>query len=340
MERGIKEKKANSEKVDMYCHILPSKYKDEIFKITPKTSYYYEADSVRPALFELDIRLKLIDEIEGLKQVLTLGAPPIEYVASPDVAYDLSRMANDEMAEIVGRYPDYFAGAVACLPLNNIDATLKEIDRAIKDLHLKGIQLFTSINGKPLDSEEFLEIYEKMVEYDLPIWIHPARDKNTPDYPFEDSSKYNLFLVYSWPYETTIAMARLVLSGILEKYPNLKFITHHCGGMTPYFYKRIGLIPPTIKTGEVVQLKYEPVEYLKKFYADTVMGGNIPALMAGLAFFGSDNLVFASDYPYPGGPKKADVALKEQIKTIEMMNIPTGEKVKVFSGNAKRLLKL
>jgi aminocarboxymuconate-semialdehyde decarboxylase len=249
-------------------------------------------------------------------------------------------MANDEMAEVVARYPDRFVAGVACLPLNDVDASIREAERALNDLNLKGIQVFSSINGKPLDSPEFLGLYEIMAKYDLPVWIHPTKDRHIPDYPSEEMSKYSLFLAFSWPYETTLAMARLVFSGVLEKYPNLRFITHHCGGMIPSFYKRVALVPPGMKTGEVTPLTKSPLEYFKRFYADTVMGGNVPALMTGYAFFGADNLLFASDYPYPGGATQSDAALKEVIMSVKMMSITDEERLKIFSGNARRILKL
>jgi len=95
-----------------------------------------------------------------------------------------------------------------------------------------------------------------------------------------------------------------------------------------------------MKTGEIAPLTKSPLEYFKRFYADTVMGGNVPALMAGYAFFGADNLLFASDYPYPGGATQSDGALKEVIKSVEVMNITDEEKAKIFSGNTRRILKL
>ena len=205
----------------------------------PSHAYYLEANSSRPALADLDIRLRAMDKFEGLRQVLALGAPPLEYVVSPKDAVEMARMANDEMAELVNKYPDRFVAAVASLPMNDVDASLREAERAIKELKFKGIQISSSINGKPLDRPEFLGLYEKMAQYDLPIWLHPARDNNIPDYPDEKFAKYGLFLAFGWPYETTIAMARLVFSGIMEKYPNIKFITHHCGAMLPFFSKRV-----------------------------------------------------------------------------------------------------
>jgi predicted TIM-barrel fold metal-dependent hydrolase len=330
----------SGEKIDAYCHILTPKYKEALFEIMPRTSYYWDADSIRPALFDLDVRLKMMDQIPGLREVLTPGAPPLEYVASPSRAVDMAKMANDELAEVVAKYPDRFVAGVACLPLNDVDASLREAERAVKDLKLKGVQVFSSINGKPLDSPEFLGLYELMAAYDLPVWIHPTKDRHIPDYPGEEMSRYALFLAFSWPYETTLAMARLVFSGVLEKYPNLKFITHHCGGMIPSFYKRVALVPPGMKTGEIKTLNKPPMEYFRRFYADTVMGGNVPALMAGYTFFGSDNLLFASDYPYPGGATQSDAALKEVIKSVDAMSIADGEKAKIFSGNLRRILKL
>jgi predicted TIM-barrel fold metal-dependent hydrolase len=332
--------KDNSEKIDMFCHLLPAKYKEAILAKTPKTSYYYEANSIRPALWNLDIRFRVMDRIEGLREVLSAGVPPVEYVASTKEAIDMARTCNDEMAELVNKYPERFLAAVACLPLNDVDASLRETERAIKDLKFKGIQVFTSVNGKPLNSPEFLPLYEMMAGHDLPIWIHPVKDRHFPDYPGDSMSEYGLFLAFSWPYETTLAMGRLVFSGILERFPNLKFITHHCGGMLPSFYKRVALIPPGVKTGDVKELTKSPVEYFQKFYADTVMGGNTAALMAGYAFFGADHMLFASDYPYPGGAANSDVALEGVIKSVEAMKITDEEKAKIFSGNARRLLKL
>jgi aminocarboxymuconate-semialdehyde decarboxylase len=133
----------------MFCHVLPRKYKEAILGRTPQTSYYYEADSIRPALWDPDIRLKLMDKVEGLKQVLSAGLPPVEYVASPSDAYDLARMCNDEMSELVQRHSERFPAAIACLPLNDIDGSLRETERAIKELKFRGIQMFTSVNGKP-----------------------------------------------------------------------------------------------------------------------------------------------------------------------------------------------
>ena len=332
-------KKGLGEKIDMFCHILPPKTKEVFFKKAMPCNYI-DTDSSRPALFDLELRFRAMDQFEGLRQVLTLGLPPLEYVLSPGDASDLARMANDEMAELVNKYPDRFVAAVAGLPLNDIDASLRETERAIRELKFKGIQIFSSINGKPLDRDEFMGLYEMMTGYDLPIWIHPAKDKIVPDYPDETYSKYTLFTAFGWPYETTLAMARLVFSGILEKYTKLKFITHHCGAMIPFFSKRVFLVREGPEPGKGTPLTQPPLEYFKKFYADTVLGGSTPALMCGHTFFGADHLLFGSDYPYPGGPERGDVALGEVIRSVEMMDVTREEKIRIFSKNARRILHL
>jgi predicted TIM-barrel fold metal-dependent hydrolase len=332
-------KRDAGEKIDIFCHILPPKSKEALFKKAPPC-HYIETDSGRPALFDLDMRFRVMDKFEGLRQVLTLGLPPLEYVLSPRDALDLARMANDEMAELVNKYPDRFVAAVAGLPLNDIDASLRETERAVEELNFKGIQIFSSINGKPLDRPEFMGLYQKMTEYDLPIWIHPARDKIIPDYPDEPASKYTLFTAFGWPFETSLAMARLVFSGILEKYPTVKFITHHCGAMIPFFSRRVLLVGVGREPGQETKLTQPPLEYFKKFYADTVLGGNTPALMCGHAFFGTDHMLFGSDYPYPGGADRGDIALGEVIRSVEMMNVTKEEKTRIFSKNTRRILRL
>ena len=325
------------EKIDLFCHILPQQYNAVLTKKS-RPCYNLEVNRARPGLTDLDLRFRAMDKFAGLKQVLTLGAPPIEFVESLQDAADLAKIANDGMAELVARNPDRFVAAVASLPMNDVDASLKEIDRAIGELKLRGIQIFSSINGKPLDSPDFLPLYEKMAEYDLPILIHPVRDIDVPDYPGEKRAKYTLFLAFGWPFETTMAMGRLVFSGILEKYPNLKIVTHHCGAMLPFFASRIPKVEAA-GDGEIMKLAKSPVDYFKTFYGDTCLGGNVAALMCGHAFFGADHIVFSTDYPYPP-PHPGEAAIERTIKSVEQMAIPSEEKTKIFSGNTRKLLKL
>ena len=328
--------------IDIYPHILPIKYKEALDKKGGEGFYLRTVDDALPALWDLESRFRIMDRYRGLTQVLTLASPPVEIVVELKDAIELSMIANDEMAELVIKYPDRFVAAVACLPMNDIDAALKELDRAINELHFKGVQLFSNINGKPLDHPDFIPLYERMSQYDLPVWIHPQRDISYSDYRSEDHSRYWIFSMFGWPYETTAAMTRLVFSGILENYPNLKIITHHCGGMIPFFADRMegGQNFAEVRCNAKFKrsLSKPPKEYYRMFYADTALYGATPSLMCGHAFFGTEHILFGTDMPYDSEGGEAYV--RQTIEAIERMEIPEIEKVKIFEGNARRLLHL
>ena len=329
-------------KIDIYPHILPKKYMNEVYKRAGEKFYLRDVDDATPTLWDLEARFRIMDAYPGLTQVLTIASPPLEDVFSPEDALYLAKMANDEMAELLAKYPDRFVGAAACVPMNDMDAVLKEVDRAIQDLHFNGVQIYSPINDRPLDHPDFLPLYEKMAAYDLPIWIHPKRSIDSADYKSETRSKYWIFSMFGWPYETTAAMTRLVFSGVLERWPNLKFITHHCGGMVPYFADRIAggqeYAAKCLNAKFSRSLSKPPIEYFRMFYADTAVYGAMPSLMCGHAFFGVDRMVFATDMPYDceGG----DRYTRDTIQAIEQMQISAAEKEQIFEGNARRILKL
>jgi predicted TIM-barrel fold metal-dependent hydrolase len=169
-------------KIDVFAHILPLKYKEELQKRAGADFYGAEWFELIPTLYELDRRFQIMDAFGDYAQVLTLSSPPIEAVVGPKDAVELARLANEEMAELVYKYPHRFIAAVGCLPMSDIEASLEEVDYVINELHFRGVQVFTNILGKPLDSPEFMPLYEKMSSYGLPIWIHPHRVAFTPDY--------------------------------------------------------------------------------------------------------------------------------------------------------------
>ena len=328
-------------KIDAYSHIAPPKYKAALEKIAPQ-EVAYKLDSI-PPLFDLDHRFRIMDRYEGLVQVIAPAWPSVEEVASPEKALDLAQLTNDGMAELVLKYPERFVAAVACLPMGNMDAALRETDRAINELRFRGVLIYTPINDKPLDSPEFMPLYEKMSQYDLPILIHPMRSPVYPDYRTEKESKYKVFSTFGWPYETTVAMTRIVFSGILGKYPQLKFVTHHCGGMVPYFEERIKQFYDVgeMRRGEkyVQGLRKAPIDYYKMFYNDTAIYGNTPALMCAHAFFGADHLLFGVDMPL-GDTELGNRNYRQTINAIEEMDIPEEDRKKIYEETAKKLYRL
>ena len=329
-------------KIDIFPHVVPLKYQQALYKKAPSNALIRKFAEAFPALTDMDIRFRIMDKYEGLLQVLTLGNPAVEDVVGPKDAVELARLANDEMAELVFRHPDRFVAAMASLPMNDIDAALKELDRAMTELRFRGIQLSSSINGKPLDSPEFMPLYEKMAYYDLPILIHPQRPGTVPDYPGESGSKHLVYQVFGWPYETTVAMTRLIFGGVFEKYPNLKVVTHHCGGMVPYFAARISGQYDTMELRAGYRneqhLTRRPVDYYRMFYADTAVSGNTAALMCGYKFFGADRILFGTDMPYDG--QLGDRYTGQTILSIEQMDISDAERKLIFEDNAKKLLRL
>jgi predicted TIM-barrel fold metal-dependent hydrolase len=267
-------------------------------------------------------------------------------MAGPDVTPGLARLANDGMYELVRKYPDRFPAFVASLPMNNPAEAVKELDRAIKELDARGIQIFSNVNGAPLDAPEYFPIFEKMAGYDLPIWLHPARGQMFPDYKTEQKSMYEIWFVLGWPYETTVAMARIVFSGIFDRFPDIKIITHHMGAMAPYFEGRLGPGWDQLGTRDAdtdyadvrARMTMRPVDYFKKFYADTALFGAVAGTKCGLEFFGVDRCVFASDCPFD--PEGGTMFIRETIKILDEIDVSKADREKLFVSNTRKLLKL
>jgi len=222
--------------------------------------------------------------------------------SEPEDTVEVARIANDEMAKLVSDHPARFVGAVTCMPMNDMDAALREAERCIDELGFHGVEIFTDINGKPLDAAEFFPLYEMMETNGLPIILHPRRTNTTPDYPGEEKSKYLTYTNFGWPYVTSLAMARLAF-GVFVKHPKLKVLTHHGGGMIPFFHKRAEFSWELHETCmdydfDGAPLEKNPIDYYRMFYCDTVLQGNVPALMCAFDFFGADQMLFATDAPY------------------------------------------
>ena len=330
--------------IDAYTHFLPKKYQEGLEKKTTdrnKTLNSARYAKTIPTLVNLDARFRLMDAFDEYIQVVSIASPPIYSIAPPKAAVELCRIANDELAEMVFKYPNRFAAGIATLPLTDIEAALAEAERAVKDLRLRGIECYTDIAGKPLDAPEFMPLYEKMVELDRPIFIHPLREMTTPDYPGEDISKYRVWTKLGWPYTTALAMTRLVYGGVMEKLPELKVVTHHCGGLIPYLSSRIDWNDDfnEMRMGHRdIYLKEKALTYYRRFYYDTAVNGNTAALQCGLSFAGLDQLVFATDMPFDNQMGRR--LIRDTIESVEQMELDADDKKKIYRDNALELLRL
>ncbi len=333
-------------KIDVFPHILPRPYFDRMVAVAPPQLHMQKRMRGIPVLVDLEQRLRIMDRYEGYAQVLTLASPPIEVLGGPDVTPDLACLANDSMAEIVGRLPERFPGFVASLPMNNPDAAVGEIDRAIGQLHATGVQIFSNVNGRALDGPEYEPIFARMAHHRLPIWLHPTRTPGFADYAGEKRSKYDLWWAFGWPYETTIAMGRLVFGGLFDRHPDLAVITHHLGAMLPYFEMRAagGLDQLGTRSDDpedaaaLARLRRRPYDYFKMFYGDTAVFGSAPALEFGLAFFGADRVLFGTDMPFD--PEQGPGFIRDTIRALDRVRASAEDKAKIYDGNARRLLKL
>ncbi len=331
-------------KIDGFSHILPRRYFDEMRRhVTDPGALKRWLDL--PALHDLDARLTMMEEFGAdYQQILTLSSPPIELLLGPEESWKLARLANETMKEIVDDHPHRFPAFVASLPMNSPQACLQEIDYAVDQLGAKGIQVFTNVNGKPLDHPDFAPIFAEMARRDLPIWMHPTRNAKSTDYRTEDSSKFEIWWALGWPYETSAAMARMVFSGLFDRYPGLNIITHHMGAMIPYMEGRIRLgwadqfgsrTDDPAYSSLVDRLKREPIDYFREFYADTALSGSAIGTRCGLEFFGAERVVFASDCPFD--PEGGPLYIREMIRIVEELDISASDREKIFAGNISRI---
>jgi aminocarboxymuconate-semialdehyde decarboxylase len=333
-------------KIDIYNHIWPQAFYERLQKYPAKLTDMNRRVAEVPMIMDLDVRFRIMDKFDEYTQILSLASPPLEVLAGSQDAPELARVANDGMGELVARYPDRFPGFIASLTLADPEAMMEETERAMETLGAVGTQIFTNAGGRPLDLPEFRPFFRKMAEYDRPIWVHPTRSASFSDYASEQRSKYEIWWAFGWPYETSAFMARMVFSGIFDELPNLKMITHHGGGMVPFFEGRVG--PGLDQLGSrtsgedykrlLAELQQRPVEYFRKFIADTATFGSRSATQCTLEFFGEDRVVFASDAPFD--PEKGPMYIRETIKVIDGLDISDSTRRKLYYGNAVRLLGL
>ncbi|MEO3388648.1 amidohydrolase family protein [Mesorhizobium sp. CAU 1741] len=334
-------------KIDAFNHIWPKPFFDALIDhIGTMTDITMRSGAV-PMMTELDRRFEVMDMFgEEYQQVLSLASPPLEKLAGPEKALELSRIGSDSMAELVEKYPERFPGFIGTAPMNSLDSVIEESRRAIEDLGAVGMQIFTNIAGDPVDLPKYEPFFEYMAKSGKPVFLHPARGENFSDYSNEKRSEYEIWWTFGWPYESSAAMARMVFSRFFDKFPGLKVVTHHAGGMVPFFEGRVG--PGWDQMGKRTTdrdlaevrkaLKRPHLDYFKEFYADTASFGSRKAIEHAMEFFGEDRVLFASDAPFD--PEGGPMYIRETIKILEALDVSEEVRAKLFHGNAQTLLGL
>lgn len=336
-------------KIDVFTHFLPPEYAERLMGLgdTPAARSIRKRVSGIPSIMDLDLRLRQLEEFgDDYRQIISLSAPPLEDVGDAALGRELARIANDGLAELVRQRPDRFASFVAALPLADVDDAIEEARRAVRDLGAAGVQIYTNVGGIAWDDPRFAPFFDAMAELDAMIWVHPSRNQTWADYPGEDRSKYEIWWTLGWPHETALFMARVVFSGLFDRHPNLKFLTHHGGGTIPQLAGRVaggwdqlGARTPEDERELVAHsLKRRPLEYFKRFYADTALFGAPHAIASSLAFFGPERILFASDSPFD--PEKGPGYIRTTIADLESLELPEETLAQIYAGNAQRLLPL
>ena len=297
-----------------------------------------------PAIYDIEKRLRIVESFDGYAQVLSL-AMAVEAVAGPEASPELARIANDGLAEIVAKYPHHFVGYVASLPLNAPEAAAKEAERVLQ-AGANGLQIYSNVSGLPLDDERFTPIFEIGHRFDKPFLLHPARGPNIADYRNEQRSRYEIWTILGWPFDTSVAMARLVFSGITTRLRGLKILVHHLGAMIPFFEARIGEGWDQLGTRTsdedyrpvLAMLGRRPVDCFRDFYGDTALCGSRAGIVCGLDFFGADHVLFASDSPFDpeGGPRW----IRTTIDILDKLEMPEEARAKICFRNAEKLFGL
>ena len=307
----------------------------------------------KPHLTDVAVRVKHLDRNGIALQVITpqLDSNRLPGNTATQVAY--AKVINDSMAELMEESKGKLLG-IGNIPLMGFEqGGRQEMERAIKTLGLKGMNLSSNLNGKPLDLPEFEPFWALATEMDIPVFIHPVAPAATTGRSYE--AEYDLVHNFGGPYETTLMLSRLVFSGIMERYPTLKVVSHHLGGgMIPFYMSRSletydkGNPDPDGKRearSPVFSYGGGPLpgklfDYFARFYYDTAVGGSAPAIRCTYEVFGADRIVFATDYPWGPGGAEGDYRLALYPKVIESLGLPEEDKKKIFADNARRMLNL
>ena len=300
------------EKIDSFAHILPKNYYQKMLTLDESIPQKFPFINI-PALVDLDERIKTWPG-KDVKQVLSFANINAEDFAQPTQAAELAKSGNQELAEIVAKHSEYFVSGVGMLALNNVTASCEILEEIAKSSTLVGAQIFTRHLGKSIAAPEFEPIFATAAKLNVPLWLHPVFDLRKPDNN----------LVFSWEYELSQAMLQLVQANIFEKYPNLKIVVHHAGAMVPFFAGRIDHILPA-----------KQAQDFKKFYVDTAILGNPPALQLALDYYGIDHVLFGTDAPFGVKPAGATEII---IDAIDKLDLTTGDAEKLYYKNYQKLV--
>ena len=291
----------------------------------PQFHYPGDYNIIVPGHRDIAFRSEALEQAGIDRQVLTFTSPGT-HIETPARAVEFAQRINDKFADMTGKYSEKFT-ALATLPLNNPEASVCELDRAVNELGFKGVMLFSNVNGVALSDKRYWSLYEMADELNAVFYIHPIHPVGV-----EAMTDYWLMPLVGFTFDTTLAAAKLVFSGVVEKFPGITWVLAHLGGAIPYLAERLdrGYYAFSECCENISKL---PSEYLKSFYYDTV-NFDPNCLKLAIDFAGADHILAGSDYPHQIG------SLEKMVGSLMALDIPTEDKEAIFGGNTQRLLGL
>jgi aminocarboxymuconate-semialdehyde decarboxylase len=321
--------------IDFHNHYYPPVYLDALrsgssaVEVTidedgnPRIFYPGDYNIAVPGHRDIDYREQVLKDHGVDTQVLTLTTPGT-HVETPATAAKFASLVNDAFAEVIGAKKGRFT-ALATLPLNDPAASVVELRRAVRDLGLRGAMLFSNVNGVGLDDQRFWPIYEAANELGAVLYIHPTHPVGV-----EAMTDYWLMPLVGFLCDTTLAAAKIVFSGVAERFARIDWALCHMGGAIPYLVERLDRGYEAFSECRA-NLDRPPSEYLRRFYYDTV-NFNPKAIQLAISFAGADHILAGSDYPHQIG------SIPKMIASLKALDVSEEDRAAIFGGNAERLL--
>ena len=307
--------------IDFYAHYISK-------RVSEGKHFAYPSQNADP-----EIRLGLMEKYGIDMQAISQTVPVLLGFNAEDSAR-ICRISNDDNYALCKAYPDKFVN-ICMISLLDMKSAMEEFDRSINELDCRGITVATNQQGKGLDSSEYFPFYEKLVEHDLPLLLHPINWESYPLIGTDTEWGSRMMVIFGWPFDTTQAVWRMIFGGVIDRFPSIKIVMHHLGAMLPYFARRIEQ-----NFNKYLKNKFPRhiTEYWGNLYGDTAMDGTVAAFPCGYAFFGPDRMIFGTDYPF--GPEAGEDFVRDNLAGVKAMNIPKDNMERILSGNARRLLKI
>lgn len=278
---------------------------------------------ITPPMTDPARRIEDMDRVGIDVEVLSLSTPNV-YFAPAERQAEVARLVNDAYADLAARHPKRFKG-FASIPMDDPEAALRELERTQGELRMNGVIVLSNINGRALTDPRYRPFFAECDRRRVCVFIHPMIPASA-----EPFAEYVLGPIIGFPFDTTLAVARLCYAGVFRELPNIRWILGHLGGAVPYLMERMDNGWRDFAECRV-NIDELPSVYLKRLYFDTV-SFSPAALTLARELVGADHLVLGSDYPHLLG------SIDRAVSSIESLDVPSSEKERIFTGTARAIL--